>query len=101
MNSRQIPHPRGKVLGGSSAINFCANVYPSKANFEAWKALGNDGWDAAGLAPYFRKYSRFTPPSPETKELLNLTMSTKRYMARLVPYLLLFRTYTDPSRHHG
>jgi choline dehydrogenase-like flavoprotein len=72
VNSRQIPHPRGKVLGGSSAINFCANVYPSKANFEAWKALGNDGWDAAGIAPYFRKYSRFTPPSPETKQLLNI-----------------------------
>jgi choline dehydrogenase-like flavoprotein len=72
VNSRQIPHPRGKVLDGSSAINFCANVYPSKANFEAWKALGNDGWDAAGIAPYFRKYSRFTPPSPETRELLNI-----------------------------
>ncbi|KAJ4334578.1 hypothetical protein N0V95_009132 [Ascochyta clinopodiicola] len=68
----QIPHPRGKVLGGSSAINFCANVYPSKANFEAWTALGNEGWDAASLAPYFRKYSRFTPPSAETKELLNI-----------------------------
>jgi choline dehydrogenase-like flavoprotein len=60
------------VLGGSTAINFCANVYPSKANFEAWSALGNEGWDAAGLAPYFRKYSRFTPPSAETKELLGI-----------------------------
>lgn len=60
------------MLGGSSAINFCANVYPSRANFEAWKVLGNDGWDTAGLAPYFRKYSRFTPPSLETKELLNI-----------------------------
>ncbi|KAJ4350509.1 uncharacterized protein N0V89_009130 [Didymosphaeria variabile] len=72
VHGRQIPHPRGKVLGGSSAINFCANVYPSKANFEAWKALGNNGWDADGLAPYFRKYSRFTPPSPETKKLLSI-----------------------------
>ena len=60
------------MLGGSSAINFCANVYPSKANFEAWKALGNDGWGAEELAPYFRKYSAFTPPSVETKELLNI-----------------------------
>jgi choline dehydrogenase-like flavoprotein len=60
------------VLGGSSAINFGAMVYPSKANFEAWKALGNEGWDAAGLAPYFRKFSRFTPPSIETKELLGI-----------------------------
>jgi choline dehydrogenase-like flavoprotein len=47
-------------------------VYPSKANFEAWAALGNKGWDAAELAPYFRKYSQFTPPSAETKELLNI-----------------------------
>ncbi|KAF2644591.1 alcohol oxidase [Massarina eburnea CBS 473.64] len=72
VNGRQIPHPRGKVLGGSSAINFGANVYPSKANLEGWKALGNEGWDAAGLAPYFRKYSRFTPPSAETKKLLSI-----------------------------
>lgn len=72
MNDRQISHARGKVLGGSSAINFSANVYPTKANFEAWKALGNDDWDAAGLAPYFRKYSRFTPPGKETRELLDI-----------------------------
>jgi choline dehydrogenase-like flavoprotein len=72
VNRRQIPHPRGKVLGGSSAINFGAMVYPSKANFEAWKELGNEGWDAAGLAPYFRKSSRFTPPGTETKELLGI-----------------------------
>lgn len=72
VGGRQIPQPRGKVLGGSSAINFAANVYPSKANFEAWRALGNQGWDAAGLAPYFRKYSRFTPPSVETRDLLNI-----------------------------
>jgi choline dehydrogenase-like flavoprotein len=59
-------------LGGSTAINFCANVYPLKTDFEAWARLGNEGWDAAGLAPYFRKYSRFTPPSTETKELLSI-----------------------------
>jgi choline dehydrogenase-like flavoprotein len=47
-------------------------VYPSNANFEAWRALGNEGWDATDLAPYFRKYSRFTPPTAETKELLNI-----------------------------
>jgi choline dehydrogenase-like flavoprotein len=72
VNDRQIPHPRGKVLGGSSVINFCANVYPSRDNFEAWRALGNEGWDAASLAPYLRKYSRFTPPSAETKTLLSI-----------------------------
>jgi choline dehydrogenase-like flavoprotein len=47
-------------------------LYPSKANFETWKALGNEGWDAAGLASYFCKSSRFTLPSAETKELLRV-----------------------------
>jgi choline dehydrogenase-like flavoprotein len=47
-------------------------VYPSKGNFQAWKALGNEGWGAEDLAPYFRKYSSFTPPSAEIKELLSI-----------------------------
>ncbi|CAN9456482.1 unnamed protein product [Alternaria alternata] len=72
VNGRQIPHPRGKVLGGSSAINFGATVYPSKADFESWEALGNEGWGATGVAPYLRKFSRFTAPSAETKELLSI-----------------------------
>lgn len=43
VDGRQISHPQGKVLGESSVVNFCANVYPSKANFEAWTALGSEG----------------------------------------------------------
>ncbi|GME24669.1 putative aryl-alcohol dehydrogenase protein [Neofusicoccum parvum] len=70
VNGRQIPQPRGKVLGGSSAINFGVVVHPSNANFNAWSALGNDGWDADGMAQYYRKYQRYTPASGETKELL-------------------------------
>lgn len=70
MDGRQIPQPRGKLLGGSSAINFGVIVHPSKANFNAWSALGNDGWNADGLAPYYRKSQTFTPAVGETKELL-------------------------------
>lgn len=32
------------MLGGSSAINFGATVHPSKADFEAWERIGNEGW---------------------------------------------------------
>lgn len=35
-NNRQIAWPRGKVLGGTSAMNFSALVYPSKSDFDNW-----------------------------------------------------------------
>jgi len=60
------------VLGGSSAINFAAIVYPTKQNFAAWTALGNTGWSADEMAPYFQKFHTFYPASPETRKELSL-----------------------------
>jgi choline dehydrogenase-like flavoprotein len=59
-------------LGGSSAINVAATVYPTKRNFNSWEALGNKGWSFEELAPYYRKFHTFYPASPETHELLSL-----------------------------
>ncbi len=42
---RQITVPQGKGLGGSSAINSFLFTSTSKATVEAWKNLGNEGWD--------------------------------------------------------
>lgn len=36
VNNRQIAWPRGKVLGGTSAMNFSALVYPAKSDFDNW-----------------------------------------------------------------
>jgi choline dehydrogenase len=47
--------PRGKVLGGSSAINAMVYVRGQRADFEAWRAHGNPGWDWPGVLPYFKK----------------------------------------------
>lgn len=35
-NNRQIAWPRGRVLGGTSAMNFSALVYPAKTDFDNW-----------------------------------------------------------------
>ncbi|RHZ50658.1 GMC family oxidoreductase [Aspergillus thermomutatus] len=75
-NNRQIAQPRGRVVGGSSALNFSVVMYPSASNFEAWKALGNQGWGAEDMAPYLRKFHTFSPPSKATAELLGVD----RYM---------------------
>ncbi|CAG8876751.1 unnamed protein product [Penicillium nalgiovense] len=76
VKNRQIGHPRGRVVGGSSALNFSAVTYPTASNFDAWKALGNDGWGAEDMAPYLRKFHSYTAPSEATAVLLG----TNRYM---------------------
>ena len=40
INGRTMKHPRGKMLGGSSAINSFALVYPSAAGLNVWAELG-------------------------------------------------------------
>lgn len=52
---RQIPVPRGKVVGGSSAINVQAFIRGVPEDYDAWAALGNDQWSFIELLPYFRK----------------------------------------------
>ncbi|KAL1615622.1 hypothetical protein SLS54_008889 [Diplodia seriata] len=69
LNGRQIACPRGRVLGGSSAMNFSAILYPSKADFDDWAELNKDqDWSTEAMAPYLRKFHTFRPASEATKQ---------------------------------
>jgi choline dehydrogenase-like flavoprotein len=61
----------GRTLGGSSAINLGMVIFPGKAEFEAWSALGNKGWDHEGILPYLCKFHTYTGPSDKVKEQLH------------------------------
>ena len=50
-----MPVPRGKVTGGSSAINSSAFYRGDPEDFDHWAALGNDRWSYQEVLPYFRK----------------------------------------------
>ncbi|KAK7991210.1 glucose-methanol-choline oxidoreductase [Apiospora saccharicola] len=65
LNGRSIRQPRGKALGGSSAINGQTFVAPSRVEIDAWAQLGNPGWDWEGLVPYFKKSYTLIPPADE------------------------------------
>ncbi len=55
LNDRKIFCPRGKVLGGSSAINFMLYVRGNPHDYDHWQALGNPGWSYQDVLPYFKK----------------------------------------------
>lgn len=55
LNGRSAVMPRGKVLGGCSAINGLLYVRGQAEDFDHWRQLGNPGWDYKSVLKYFRK----------------------------------------------
>lgn len=60
----QMMVPRGKMLGGSSGLNYMAYVRGHPGDFDAWAASGADGWSYEEVLPYFLKSEGFVD-SPE------------------------------------
>ncbi|NMO04464.1 dehydrogenase [Gordonia sp. TBRC 11910] len=46
--------PRGKVIGGSSSINYCFALRGRPADHDAWVDAGNEGWGFADVLPFYR-----------------------------------------------
>ncbi len=57
--NRAIPVPRGKVLGGSSAINGLVYVRGQPLDYDTWAQQGNRGWDFDTVKHFFRKLEDF------------------------------------------
>jgi choline dehydrogenase len=55
LNGRSIAWPRGKVLGGSSAINGLLYVRGQPQDYDHWRQLGNVGWSWDDVLPYFKR----------------------------------------------
>lgn len=55
LNGRSAIIPRGKVVGGSSAVNGLLYVRGQREDFDHWRELGNRGWSFHEVLPYFRK----------------------------------------------
>ena len=53
LNGRQIPVPRGHVVGGSGSINGMVYFRGHPSDFDDWAAAGNPGWSYREVLPYF------------------------------------------------
>ncbi len=56
LNGRALNYPRGKVIGGSSAINGMIYMLGQSADYDNWRQLGLPGWSWDDVRPFFRKH---------------------------------------------
>ncbi len=55
LTDRRMMMPRGKMLGGSSGINYMAYVRGHPGDFDSWADAGATGWSYEDVLPYFKK----------------------------------------------
>jgi choline dehydrogenase-like flavoprotein len=56
LNGRSLNYPRGKVIGGSSAINAMIYMRGQAADYDHWRQLGLAGWAWDDVLPFFRRH---------------------------------------------
>lgn len=64
---RRGPVLRGKVLGGSSAINGTVYIRGTPSDYDHWRQLGLAEWGWDDVEPFFRKFERFADGGDETR----------------------------------
>ena len=55
LNGRALAYPRGRILGGCSAINGMIYMRGQARDYDLWRQMGNVGWGWDDVLPYFRK----------------------------------------------
>lgn len=58
-DGRRLNVPRGKLLGGSSAINGLVFVRGQAQDFDTWAQMGNKGWDYEGVLPFYKRLETY------------------------------------------
>jgi choline dehydrogenase len=64
LTDRRMMVPRGKMLGGSSGLNYMAYVRGHPGDFDGWAAGGAKGWSYDDVLPYFIKSEDLATPFP-------------------------------------
>ncbi|EAQ88639.1 hypothetical protein CHGG_05258 [Chaetomium globosum CBS 148.51] len=68
LGGRRLPWARGKVLGGSSALNYMTWNRAARQDYDDWRDLGNPGWGWDNLLPFFKKSESFHEPGDSVRK---------------------------------
>lgn len=71
-NNQVVKHTRGRVLGGSSAVNLMMWSQSTRRDIDNWRKLGNSGWGWDDLLPYYQKAETFHQPSEAAREFYRI-----------------------------
>jgi len=89
LDGRRLPVPRGKGLGGSSAINGTVYNRGSPDDYAQWHDAGLTGWDYASLLPYFRRIeSHWRGADAYHGSGGEVPVTPLRHHSQLTPYVL-------------
>ncbi|KAL8710761.1 MAG: hypothetical protein Q9220_004779 [cf. Caloplaca sp. 1 TL-2023] len=99
LNGRSIPWARGKVLGGSSALNFMTWNRACKEDYDAWAELGNDGWAWDDMLPYFMK-SETLQESDEKHQLKHKSYFDRKFHGDSGPVHTTYSSQFGASHQH-
>ena len=78
--NRQLVWPRGKVLGGSSAVNGMYYIRGSKLEYDAWAELaGDDRWNWDSMYAAMKSAETFGAPSADVQTLADIKFNSASY----------------------
>ncbi|GLH01009.1 Glucose dehydrogenase [acceptor] [Gryllus bimaculatus] len=100
MENRQCRYPRGKVMGGSSVLNYMIYTRGNRRDYDNWRDMGNPGWGWDDVLPYFKKSEDM-----QDKQLARDTKyhKTGGYLAVSIPEFRtpLAKAFVDAGRESG
>ncbi|KAF2259272.1 putative choline dehydrogenase [Lojkania enalia] len=99
LNGRKLQWPRGKVLGGTSALNFMTWTRGNREDYDAWEELGNEGWGWDGMLRFFKKSETLHQSSPEHQAEHQSYFSAEHHGADGPVSTAFSKEYSVPHQH--